>query len=60
MSSVVPSDKTRGNRHTQKYVKFPLDINKHFVTVRVTEQQSREVVGSSSEMSKTQTDTTAR
>lgn len=34
--SVVPTDRTRGNRHKLNIWKFPLDIQKHFFTVRVT------------------------
>lgn len=35
-ASVMPSDKTRGNRHRLKYEKFPLNTRKHFFIVRVT------------------------
>ena len=35
--SVVPSDRTRGNRHRLKHGSFLLNIRKHLFTVRVTE-----------------------
>ena len=35
--SVVPTDRTRGNRHKLKHRRLPLNIRKHFFTVRVTE-----------------------
>ena len=35
--SVMLSDRTRGNRHALKHRRFPLNIRKHFSTVRVTE-----------------------
>lgn len=34
--SGVPSDRIRGNEHTLKHGTFPLNIRKHFFTVRVT------------------------
>ena len=39
--SVVPSDRTRGKEHKLKHGRFPLNIRKHFFTVRVTEQWHR-------------------
>ncbi|KAK4816624.1 hypothetical protein QYF61_019323 [Mycteria americana] len=39
--SVVPSDRTRGDGHRLKHRRFPLNIRKHFVTVRVTEHWHR-------------------
>jgi len=38
---VVPRDRTRGNGHRLKHGRFPLNIRKHFVTVRVTEHWHR-------------------
>ena len=48
---MVPTDRTRGNGHTLKHWRFPLNIGKHFVTAGVTEhwhRLPREVVESPS------------
>ncbi|KAK4824715.1 hypothetical protein QYF61_017941 [Mycteria americana] len=39
--SVVPSGRTRGNRHKPKHRRFPLNIRKHFFTVRMTKHWHR-------------------
>jgi len=39
--SVVPSDRTRRNRHTLKQGRFPLHIRKHFSTERMTKHWHR-------------------
>jgi len=38
---VVPSERTRGNRHKLKYRKFQLNVRKNFFILRVTEHQHR-------------------
>ena len=37
----MPSDRTRGNGRKLKYTGFPLNIRKHFFTLRVTEHWHR-------------------
>jgi len=39
--SIVPSNRTRGNRHKLKHKKFQLNVRKHFFTWRVTEHRNR-------------------
>ncbi|KAK4828288.1 hypothetical protein QYF61_024953 [Mycteria americana] len=39
--SVVPSEKTRDSGHKLKHRRFPLNLRKHFLTVRVTEHCHR-------------------
>lgn len=49
--SVVPSDRTRGEEHILKHRRLPLNVRKHFLTVRVTKhwhRLSREAVESPS------------
>ena len=39
--SALLSDRTRGNGHKMKHGRFPLNIRKHFFTVRVTKHWHR-------------------
>ena len=39
--SVVPSDRTRGNGHKLKYIKFRLNMRKNFFPLRATENWNR-------------------
>jgi len=39
--SVVPSDRTRDNRHILKHRKFCLNMKKNFFTLRMTEHWNR-------------------
>ena len=46
--SMVPSDRTTGNKHKLKHKKFHLNMRKNFFPLRVTEHWTREVVDSPS------------
>jgi len=39
--SVVPSARPRGNEHKLEHRRFPLNIRKHYFTVRVTEHWNK-------------------
>ena len=41
LCSVVPSDRTGGDGHKLKHGRFPLNIRKHFFTVRMTKHWYR-------------------
>lgn len=38
---MVPGDKNRVNRYKGKYMRIPLNIMKHFLTVRVTKRHHK-------------------
>jgi len=43
--SVVPSNRTRGNRHKLKHRKFQLNMRKNFFLLRVTETWNKRLRG---------------